>query len=243
MSNNGPYLEVLKAVFPLLEGKDLASCMLVSRQWREVASDDYLWKCLCSKAFPSFFKRRPSPSNQTFHNLYKTFSRRQPRPQPLPPPNLSFDDLELYVDLWSEDALIFSEAVSGSVFRSRSSQSDDYKLVVPVDPRFSIPSGRANVSVSVLAGRRDLDKVACVVNRSVFDYVDGTAFRALAYDYLCFSPVHPFVNGVRAWVSLLFVECGKEERIVDVFGIEIDFCDAASSETEVLWLLDMLDWK
>ena len=30
---------------------------------------------------------------------------------------------------------------------------------------------------------------------------------------------------------------------MDVFGIEVEFCDAANFDSEVLWLLDMLDWK
>jgi hypothetical protein len=35
----------------------------------------------------------------------------------------------------------------------------------------------------------------------------------------------------------------KIDSVLDVFGIEIDFCDAAKSRDEVLWLLDILDWK
>ncbi|KAC9242324.1 hypothetical protein E3N88_46142 [Mikania micrantha] len=137
--------EMLKAVFPLLEGTDLAACMSVCKQWHQMAQDDYFWKCLCAKRWPS-------------------------------------------------------------------------------------------------TSRKDSNKVACIINKSIFDYIDRSSFRALAFDYLMFSPVYPFVAGIRAWISLLFMEHANE-NVFDVFGIEIDFCDAANSEDEVLWLLDMLDWK
>ncbi|KAJ0973916.1 hypothetical protein J5N97_015881 [Dioscorea zingiberensis] len=165
----------------------------------------------------------PPQLPQTIYNLLKTLrghslSSRQ---------GYHSNDLEFYIDLWSEEQLLFSRG--------------NLRMVMHVDPRFTIPLGRT-VTVSILIGRKDTNEVACIVNRSVFDYVDGSAFRALAYDYLKFSPGHPFISGIRAWVSLLFMG-NSNENIIDVFGIEIDFCDAASSETEVLWLLDMLDWK
>lgn len=244
--------EVLKAVFPLLDGEDLISCMLVCRLWRDVARDDYFWKSVCARRWPSICKSRP-PSI-SYHKFFVTFSRPQP-PQPLPPARLSFDDLEFYIDLWSEQSVIFSEAVSGNVLLKGIKSpppgipdtlklhldSNDYKMVMQVEPRFSLSLGRM-ISVSVLVSRKDTDQVAQIVNQSHFGYVDGNAFRALAYDYLHFSPGHPFISGIRAWVSLLFM-ANNALRINDVFGIEIDFCDAASSENEVLWLLDMLDWK
>lgn len=117
----------------------------------------------------------------------------------------------------------------------------DYKMTMQVEPKFTIPLGQT-INVSVLVSRKDRNEIACILNESVFDYVDGSAFRALAYDYLNFSADHPFISGIRAWVSLLFM-AHNEDSIIDVFGIEIDFCDAANSENEVLWLLDMLDWK
>ncbi|CAL9087485.1 unnamed protein product [Musa textilis] len=244
--------EVLKAVFPLLDGEDLVSCMLVCRQWRDIARDDYFWKCVCSKRWPSICKR-PPPS-LSYHKLFVTFSRSQP-PQPLPPSRLSFDDLEFYIDLWSEQRLVFSEAVSGTALLRGIKNpppgipdalkvhldSDDYKMTMQVEPRFSLSLGRM-ITVSILVSRKDTNQIARIVNQSHFGYVDGNAFRALAYDYLNFAPGHPFVSGIRAWVSLLFM-ANNALRITDVFGIEIDFCDAASSENEVLWLLDMLDWK
>ncbi|MQL88479.1 hypothetical protein Taro_021045 [Colocasia esculenta] len=245
--------EVLKAVFPLLDGDDLASCMLVCRLWRDVARDDYFWKCACAKKWPSIYKRQLAPA-LNHHKLFLTFTKHH-RPQPLLPPKLSFEDLEFYIDLWSEEQLVFSAAASGLVLQSGINNppsgicevmrihldGPNFKMMMPVEPRLTIPRGRT-VDASVLVGRCDNNKMACIVNHSVFDYVDGSAFRALAYDYLNFSPSHPFVSGVRAWLSLLFMAGGSDEAI-DVFGIEIDFCDAASSETEVLWLLDMLDWK
>ncbi|XP_077241499.1 F-box family protein [Tasmannia lanceolata] len=253
MADDLSFGEVLKAVFPLLDGKDLASCMGVCRQWRDVARDDYFWKCLCSQRWPSVCKR-PFPLMCSYHKLFVTFSKRHRR-RTLLPPRLSFDNLEFYIDLWAEERLLFSEVVPGNVLQSGIKtppsgicdvlrvhlEGPDYKMTMPVEPRFSIPLSQT-ISVSVFVGRKDTNKMACIVNRSVFDYVDATAFRALAFDYLDFSPNYPFVSGIRAWMSLLFMEDGND-GVIDVFGIEIDFCDAASSEDEVLWLLDMLDWK
>lgn len=244
--------EVLKVVFPLLEGKDLASCMQVCKEWREIARDDYFWKSICAKRWPSICKS-PTPLPLTYHKLFQTFDKRQH--QIRPPPRLSFDDLEFYVDIWAEEKLIFSEVVPGSVFRTGIKdlppgicdmlrvhlEGPDYKMTVPVKPRFTVPLSQT-VSVSVLVRRKDTNKVACIVMKSLFDYIDRTAYRALAYDYLDFSPLNPFIQGVRAWVSLLFMEVGNDGSI-DIFGIEIDFCDVANSEDEVLWLLDMLDWQ
>lgn len=243
--------EVLKTVFPLLDGNDLASCMLVCKQWRDVAQDDYFWKCLCAKRWPSTCKRPPT---MTYYKLYGTFYRRQRR-RTLPPPTLSFDDLDFYIDIWAEGRSIFSEVVSGPVLQTGIKnpptgisdmlkyhlESSEYKMTLPVEHRFSVPLGQT-ASVSVLVGRKDSDKFACIINKAVFDYVDRTSYRALAFDYLDFSPHHPFISGIRAWISLLFIDDGSD-GVVDVFGIEMDFCDAANTENEVLWLLDMLDWK
>ncbi|KAJ0973899.1 hypothetical protein J5N97_015864 [Dioscorea zingiberensis] len=80
MAKDWSHGEVLKAIFPLLDGKDLIACMLVCRQWRDVARDDYLWKCICARRWPSFCKR-PHPT-LSYHKLFITFSR-PPRPQPL----------------------------------------------------------------------------------------------------------------------------------------------------------------
>ncbi|XP_021766480.1 F-box protein At5g39250-like [Chenopodium quinoa] len=244
---------VLKAVFPLLDGVDLASCMLVCKQWRDIAQDDYLWKCLCARRWPSLCKR-PSPSTVTYYKLYGTFYKRR-RHQALPPSRLSFNDLDFYIDIWAEGQSIFSEVFSGlvlhggiktlptgisNILRYRL-EGPDYKMMLPVEPRFSVPLGQ-KVSVSVLVGRRDSSKFACIVNKAMFDDINWTSFRALAFDYLDFSPIHPFISGIRAWVSLLFADAENDE-VANVFGIEMDFCDAANNETEVLWLLDMLDWK
>ncbi|OVA00782.1 F-box domain [Macleaya cordata] len=243
--------EVLKAVFPLLDGKDLASCMQVSKQWRDIAIDDYFWKCLCAKRWPSICKKH-SPPPLTYHKLYLTFSKRLQR-QTFLPPRLSFDNLEFYVDIWAEDASIFSEVVPGPVLRTKIPlcgipdmlrfhlEGPDYKMTIPVVPRFTVPLGQT-ISVSVLVGRNDSNKIARIVNKSLFDYIDRTAHRALAFDYLDFSPLHPFISGIRAWVSLLFTEEGNDS-LINVFGVQMDFCDVANSEEEVLWLLDMLDWK
>lgn len=247
------YEEVLKAVFPLLEGVDLASCMAVCKQWRDIARDDYFWKCICAKRWPSICKQ-PSPPTVTYFKLYQTFYRRQHR-QTLPPPKLSFDDLEFFIDIWTEDILIFSEVVPGPVLQTGFKipppgigdvlrfhlEGLDFKMRLPVKPRFTVPLSQT-ISVSVLVARKDSNTVACIINKSMFEYIDRTAYRAMAFDYLDFSPVHPFISGARAWFSLLFTEDGNE-GVIDVCGIEMDFCDTATSKEEVLWLLDMLDWK
>ncbi|KAJ3673111.1 hypothetical protein LUZ60_006485 [Juncus effusus] len=246
------YTEALKSIFPLLEGSDLVSCMLVCRQWRDVAKDDYFWKCICTQKWPSIAKK--PLSNTTYHRLFSTFSK-PPRQQPLPFPRLSFEDLSFYIDIWSDETLIFSQAASGSVLRTGLKtipneiserlkshlEGPDCTMVLPVDPRLAVSSG-PTVTASILVNRNDSNKMACVVNKSVFDYVDVTASRALSYEYLRFSPRRPFVSDIRAWVSLLFVK-GESVDLLEVFGVEIDFCDAATKENEVLWLLDMLDWK
>lgn len=245
--------EILKVVFPLLQGRDLATCMLVCKQWREVARDDYIWKCLCAKRWPSVCKQS-SPPILSYHKLFKSFYKRQ-KSRTLLPPRLSFNDLEFYIDIWAEDKLMYSEVVPGPVLQKGTwtppteisdvlrlhLSSPDYKMTLPMQPRFNIPMGQT-VSASVFAGRNDSQKVACIINKSRFDYIDRSTYRALAFDYLDFSPAHPFVSGIRAWISLLFMDHGSES-LFDVFGIELDFCDAANSEDHVLWLLDMLDWK
>ncbi|KAI3835079.1 hypothetical protein MKX03_016765 [Papaver bracteatum] len=245
--------EVLKALFPLLDAKDLASSMQVCKQWRDTARDDYFWKCLCAKRWPSICKNPSSSPPMTYHKLYLTFSKRIQR-RTLLPPRLSFDDLEFFIDIWAEDVIIFSEAIQGPVLKTKIPleegmsnllrfhlQGSDYRMTIPVNPRFDVRLGQS-VSVSVLVGRKDSNKIAQIVKKSVFDYIDRSAHRALAFDYLDFSPLHPFISGVRSWVSLLFTEEGNDS-LLNVFGVQLDFCDAANSEDEVLWLLDMLDWK
>ncbi|KAL5987812.1 hypothetical protein ACLOJK_035566 [Asimina triloba] len=253
MTRDESYGEVLKVVFPLLDGKDLASCMWVCRQWRDIARDDYFWKCLCAKRWPSICKR-PSSQITSYHKLFQTFSKR-PRSRTLLPPRLSFDNLEFYIDIWSGEKLLFSEMVPGLVLRTGIKspppgignvlkvhlEGPECKMTMPVEPRFTV-SRSQTLNVSVFVGRKDTNKIACIVNRSGFDYVDVTSFRALAFDYLDISPIYPFVSGIRAWVSLLFMGDGND-GVIDVFGIELDFRDAASLEDEVLWVLDMLDWK
>ncbi|KAG0485475.1 hypothetical protein HPP92_009554 [Vanilla planifolia] len=253
MAQERSTVEVLKAVFPLLDdGRDLASCMSVSRLWRDIAMDDYFWKCVCAKRWPSVCKRPPPALS--FRRFYRTFSKSPPA-EPLPPPQLSLQDLEFYIDIWSDLGLLFSDAVSGSDLRNgiknppREAPSPhrihldkpDYKMVLQVEPRIAIPLGHGP-AVSVLVARRDTNKMARILDREAVDYVDRNVCKAMAYEYLKFSPAHPFTSRIRAWVSLLFSSVNDDDY-ADVFGIEIDFCDAASSEREVLLLLDMLDWK
>lgn len=247
------YNEALKIVFPLLDGKDLASCLLVCCQWRDIASDDYIWKLISTQKWPSI-ARKP-PSGTTYHRLFATFSK-PPLQPPLPLPCLSFNDLVFYIDLWSEETLIFSNAISASVLlvglkiipegisdvlRSHL-ESTDCKMLLQVEPKITIPQG-VTVTASVLVARTDTNKMACIMHKSMFDYIDLTTSRAMSFDYLNFSPGHPFVSDIRAWVSLLILTKGRIGMDMDIFGLEIDFCDAANSENEILWLLDMLDWK
>lgn len=248
---NGFPGEVLKAVFPLLDGKDLVFCMLVCRQWHEIAKDDYFWKCICSRKWPSICKQPPSGTN--FQNLYLTFSNPR-KTKHLPVPKLNFEDLVFYIDMWHEGSLIFSQAVSGCILRAglqntprgipdilvEHLKAADCILMMEVKPKLTVPTGPA-ITVSVLAHRKDTDKMTCIINTSAFDYIDSNAARALAYEYLRFSPRYPFISDIRAWMSLLFLYKGTSS--IEVFGIELDFCDAARSESEILWLLDMLDWK
>ncbi|XP_071711555.1 F-box protein At5g39250-like [Rutidosis leptorrhynchoides] len=244
--------EILKVVFPLLEGPDLASCMAVCKQWLHVAQDDYFWKCLCAKRWPSTCKK-PSPP-VTYYKLFKTFYKRENN-RTLLPPRISLTDLEFYIDFWADGNILFSEVVPGPTLQKRNwtppsgisslmryhLEGPEYKLTLPVKPQFAVPYTQT-VSVSVLVARKDTNKVACIIHKAMFDYIDRSTCRALAFDYLVFSPAHPFVPGIRAWIALLFMEHG-DDCDIDVFGIEMDFCDAANNEEEVLWLLDMLDWK
>ncbi|XP_028797899.1 F-box protein At5g39250-like [Neltuma alba] len=247
--------EVMKAIFPLLEGVDLASCMVVCKQWRDIARDDYFWKCLCAKRWPSINKR-PNPPTVNYYKLYQSFYKRQRR-KTLLPPRISFEDLEFFIDIWAENRLLFSEVVPGSVLQQGVKipppgvcemlkyhlDGPEFKMTLPVEPRITVSSNQtATVSVSVLAGRKDSNKVARIINKSTFDYIDQSSYRALAFDYLDISPAYPFLSGIRAWISLLFMGDGNDGAM-DVFGIQMDFCDVANTKEEVLWLLDMLDWK
>ncbi|KAE9605053.1 hypothetical protein Lalb_Chr10g0093051 [Lupinus albus] len=90
--------------------------------------------------------------------------------------------------------------------------------------------------------RKDSNKVARIINNSLFDYIDRSLYKALAFDYIDISPAYPFLTSIRAWISLLFMEDGNED-VMHVFGIQMDLCEFANSKEEVLWLLDMLDWK
>lgn len=83
--------------------------------------------------------------------------------------------------------------------------------------------------------------MACIIDKSGFDYVDGPGYKAHAYDFLQFSPLYPFVSDVRAWVGLLLVD--SKEGKMKVFGMELDFGEVADSDEDVLLLLDILDWK
>ncbi|CAI0454357.1 unnamed protein product [Linum tenue] len=227
--------------------------MAVSKQWRDIARDDYFWKCQCAKRWPSICKR-PNLSTTSYYRLYQSFYKRQNH-QILLPPKLSFDTLEFYIDIWAGDKLIYSGIVQGSVFEDgiklpphRISsvlryhlQATEYKMMLAVEPTFKLPLSQP-VSVSVLVGRKDSNKIARIIHKAMFDYIDRSSYRAMAFDAIDISPMYRFLPNIRGWISLLFME-GGDECEIDVFGIQMDFNDVANSKDEVLWLLDMLDWK
>jgi hypothetical protein len=193
--------EDLKAVFPLLDGKDLVFCMLVCRQWPEIAKDDYFWKCICAGEWPSICKHPPSDTN--YKRLYLTFSKPQ-KIQHLPLPKLAFDDLVFYIDMWLEESLTFSQAVSGSIFRAGLQSTPrgvpdvllthlsslDCILMMDAEPKLRIPMGHT-ITASVLAHRKDTNKMACIVNKSTFDYVDSNAARAW---HMSISDFHRYIH-------------------------------------------------
>ncbi|KAL2619868.1 hypothetical protein R1flu_000073 [Riccia fluitans] len=249
--------EVMKAVFPLLLGQDLASCMCVCRQWRDVARDEYLWKQLCAKRWPSVCSGQGTLATASPNSYFSLYSRfwRKPRTRSMPAPRLTFDDLEFYLDIWSDEQSIFSTVVPGAHVRSRMETvpqgisetmryhlySEAYKLTVAVSPRLSVKLDDS-VLVSLLVRRRDDHRVACIVDRSSFGYLDGHGNLAHAFDFLQISPRYPFVSQIRAWVALLLLNSVDGES-QEVFGIELDFGDVANSDCELLCLLEILDWK
>ncbi|XP_023001983.1 F-box protein At5g39250-like [Cucurbita maxima] len=245
--------EILNLVFPLLDDVDLASCMAVSRQWRDAARDDYFWKCLCAKRWPSTYKTSNFPTG-TYYKLYQN-SYKCPQRRSLLSPRLSFDDLEFFIDIWSEGRLVFSKVVPGEVLQdgiknptprtvnvlSYLLEAPGFKMTLAVEPGFSIPMCDT-ISVSVIVGYKDSSKVAQIVNKSIFDYVDQTSCRVFYYDYLDFPHLYPLVSGIRVCISFLFLGNGNG-GVADVSGIVMDFSDVAHTKEEVLCLLDLLDWK
>jgi hypothetical protein len=119
-------------------------------------------------------------------------------------------------------------------------QAISAKIAIAVDPRFPV-SFTKNIRVSLIVRRKDRDQVACVIDRTGFDYVDGPSYRAHTYDFLRISSQHPFVSEIRAWLALLLVDA--QDGQLEAFGIELDFGDVTGSDSEILLLLDMLDWK
>ncbi|BBN15347.1 hypothetical protein MPTK1_6g18900 [Marchantia polymorpha subsp. ruderalis] len=249
--------EVLRAVFPLLLGQDLAACMCVCKLWREIARDYYLWSQLCAKRWPSVRSTKGSlakVSPNSYFSLYSRFSRK-PRSRSMPAPKLTFEDLEFYLDIWSDEQSIFSTVVPGGIVRNRIEtdpqgisetmrthiHNDTYKLTVAVSPRLSVKLDDC-VMVSLLVRRLDDERVACIVDKAGFDYVDGHGNLAHAYEYLQISPLYPFVSNIRVWVAMLLLNAGEGES-QEVFGIELDFPDVASTDNELLCLLEILDWK
>ncbi|KAH8947662.1 hypothetical protein BDL97_11G054500 [Sphagnum fallax] len=237
---------------------DLAACMCVSKSWRQLAKDDYLWKRLCAQRWPSTCHSQGSSlaigESRGYHKLFTSFSQKRQRSRPMPAPKLTFHDLEFYVDIWEGTSSVYSAVVNGALVHTQvfnppagiwesmqvHLQSQAYKMAVPVSSQFEVCFSE-DIHVSLLVRRRDQDRVACIIGKSGFDYVDGPGYRAHAYDYLQISPLYPFVSEIRAWIALLLVDgkCGRME----VFGIELDFTDAANNDNEVLCLLEILDWN
>ncbi|XP_023746409.1 F-box protein At5g39250 [Lactuca sativa] len=255
---------ILKAVFPLLEGTDLAACMVVCKQWENVAQDDYLWKCLCIKKWPSI---SASPLVNNYRKIFKALCicEKDHRPTSLAP-GISLSDLDFYIDIWDADEghgrLLFSEIASGPTLREGNMSPPDgivpgltdhlegpeYKLTLPVKSSLSISSAQ-EVRVSVLIARKDSNKVACILNHlldcnTCIDWSEG---RAIAYAQIAEFPLAcPFVNfatsNINCEISLLFISRGGGGQCLDVFGIEMNFLTAYTEEG-VLWLLSMLQWQ
>lgn len=252
--------EVLKAVFPFLDGQELASCMCVCRQWRVVAKEDYLWKLACSRRWPSTARSSllpscsslPIGSSRGYFQLFSSLCKHRSRPSPAP--KLCFEALEFYVDIWIDSVVVYSDIIPGNAALAgirhpppnicdsmkEHLQSPSCKMAVLVNPRFQV-CFTETIRVSLLVRRRDRDQVACVIDRTGFDYVDGPGYKALTYNYLQFSTQHPFVSEIRAWLALLLVDAPDGK--LEAFGIELDFGDVADSDSQILVLLDMLDWK
>ncbi|KAI3505513.1 hypothetical protein L1887_27644 [Cichorium endivia] len=252
MSSN----DMLKAVFMQLEGTDLAACMGVCKKWGNVAEDDYLWKCLCVKKWPSTCKN--TSSHATYRKIFKAFYIHEKNKPVSLGPMITLSDVEFYIDIWADGSLLFSENAPGPALRDGNLtpptgiapgmvdhlEGPEYKLTFPVKQELMISSTQ-EVRVYVLIARKDTKKVACIANRlldcnSCIDWSEG---RASTHIHLAEFPTEcPFVNfatsSINNEISLLFI---NRDGILDVFGIEMNFLTAYSEEG-VLWILAMLDW-
>ncbi|KAJ4960702.1 hypothetical protein NE237_020612 [Protea cynaroides] len=187
--------EALRLVFPLLNGRDLASCMQVCKHWRDVAGDDYFWKCLCAKRWPSIM-RRHIPPPESYREFFQMFAKRSHLNRNLCP-RFSFDDLEFFVDVWVDERVVFSEVFPGSLIRDGIENlppnvrrlheyyldRPGYKMILPVKPNFSIRTESA-ISVSVIAGRRDINKLVPIFTRRKVDILGD------APNFLHLAPIH-----------------------------------------------------
>ncbi|KAJ4960833.1 hypothetical protein NE237_020743 [Protea cynaroides] len=240
--------EALRIVFPLLNGTDLVSCMLVCKQWRDIGEEDYFWKCLCVKHWPSICKSS-TPLPRSYRELFQMFSKRC-RPRLHSCPILSFDDLDFYIDIWDEEKIVFSEVIPGSFLQGGTKDlpprvserhknylnSSHYKMIIPVDPKFCIFS--ETVSVSILICRKDTNKMAYIFQKSKLILLyEGYPSNNLDFG----SPIEE-ISGFLPWVYLLFIVDEDDGPVVNVFGIGLDFGRDAASEFGVLSLLQMIDW-
>ncbi|KAI5074967.1 hypothetical protein GOP47_0010928 [Adiantum capillus-veneris] len=57
-ASTSPVLTLCSLVFEKLDGDSLARASCVSRAWRDTASQDYLWKALCTRIWPSLSSPR-----------------------------------------------------------------------------------------------------------------------------------------------------------------------------------------
>ncbi|KAJ4961575.1 hypothetical protein NE237_021485 [Protea cynaroides] len=254
--------EALRLVFPLLNDRDLASCMQVCKHWKDIARDDYLWKCLSARRWPSLCKRT-TPPPVSYHELFTLLDGRFHRMDRSP--TLSFDDLEFYIDIWAEERIGFSGVVPCSLIRVGVKhlppevlamnrpylESDGYKIILPVRPKFSIPI-EGDISISVLVRWRDENKFACIFEKGK---LDQNELQGFAPNILQFAPPITLnilkVHADRAFISLLFMPDfnfeGDFSLLVHadrsrVFGIALDFGVNVRSKTDALLLLSVLDW-
>ena len=87
-----------------------------------------------------------------------------------------------------DDKLVYLDVVPSTLLQSRiinpppricNMMSDNLrslpcKMTIPVSPRFQVVFSES-IHVSLLVGKRDSNKVACIIDKYGFNYVDGPA--------------------------------------------------------------------
>lgn len=262
--------EILNAVFPFLDSKDLMSCMAVCKEWKVIAQDDYFWKRLSAKRWPSICKL-PNPPTVPYYVLYKTFCRRHMSSH-LPLPRLSFEDLEFYIDVWTDFRSLCPKVVPGSVVHI-DIWPDFRFLFSKVIPGSVVQSGIKSPPTGSNAmhtnaykdsGRKllipteprftaPLDQdlnVSVLIRRKDCNRVACLIKELMPYGgFWCPRAFPCFRLPICLTPSLPYPALAGIEflfvehaRAVDVFGFVIDLAKIAYCERELMWLLEGLDW-